>query len=123
MKLTEEQIKFLDMVCCSRENWTLNKNGEVDVPGGTVNMTNMNLTEIPVKFGVIGGLLRISGNKLTDYFKSIKEEDFSHWENLDWFAILDEYPFLINTLKNYLDGDGLKDILDFHPLTKIYYRD
>jgi hypothetical protein len=144
MELTEEQIEFLNKVCRRRENWTLNEeNGKVDVIWD-VNLFNMGLTEIPIKFGVvknnfnchnnnlttlnnfpdyIGGYFYCYGNNLTDYFKSIKEEDFPHWKNLKWGWMLSEYPFMINTMKKYCDKDILIQGLNKYPQTKLYYRD
>jgi hypothetical protein len=139
MKLTKKQRGFLDEVCDGE--WTLNENGEVDVDG-TVDMRNMNLTKIPVMFGKVSGEFRCAHNKLTTlkncptsvpnggfsflgnslngYFQNIKEEDFPHWENLDWFRILDEYPFLINIGKKYFNREYLKYYLKHYPLTKLY---
>ena len=57
MELTKEQIEFLDVVV--RGTWIINSNGEVDVDGG-VDVANMNLTEIPVKFGSVSGTFRIT---------------------------------------------------------------
>jgi hypothetical protein len=149
MNLTKEQIYFLDRVCVSNytygaRRWTLNPNGEVDVDG-FVSMGCENLSEIPVKFGrvsewvdcrhnklttlkncpnYIGGDFYLYNNNLTDYFKSIKEEDFPHWKNLDWVPILYEYPFLINIGKKHLDIIyPLRDILNDYPQTKLYYKD
>jgi hypothetical protein len=140
MKLTKEQIKFLDDVCY--EYWKLNSTGEVDVDG-SVNIRNKGLTEIPVKFGrvegdfncsynklttlkncpnVIGDWLGLycKGNTLTDYFKNIKEEDFHLWGELNWFDVLQEYPFLVNIGKKYLSGDNLRWCLDTYPQIKLY---
>ena len=64
MKLTKEQIKFLDKVCFGRDKWKLNSNGEVDVDG-SVSMSSMNLTEIPVKFGRVDGEFHCYVNNLT----------------------------------------------------------
>ena len=138
MKLTEQQIEFLDRVCSGRDNWKLNSNGEVDVERD-VDICHLNLTEIPIKFGrvggdfwcygnqltslefapkIVGGKVYCSFNKLTNYFKNIKEEDFSHWDKLNWVVILQEYPFLINIGKKYIKD--LKGYLKEYPLTKIY---
>lgn len=142
--LTKKQIKFLDKVC-GKMAWTLNSNGEIDVDGD-VYMENMNLTEIPVKFGIVCGnfictnnklttlknyphtmgvtsFFHIYGNNLTEYFKSIKESDFTWWEKLDWLWILEEYPFLINIAKRYLSGDILDTILFRISQTKEFYVD
>ena len=62
MKLTEEQIEFLDRVCDG--SWKLNSDGEVDVDG-SVYMSYMNLKEIPVKFGRVKGDFLCSDNQLT----------------------------------------------------------
>ncbi len=139
MKLTEEQIEFLDRVC--KGKYTLNSNGKVDVDGN-VFMRGMNLTEIPVKFGYVAGNFYCNGNKLTtlkncpdivnfifycqnnnltDYFKNLKERDFPRiifWEN-----VIPEYPFLINRLKNVTDYDTFKNFINTFPLTKIYLKD
>ncbi len=141
MKLTQEQIDFLDKVCRGRKNWTLNSDGEVDV-AVAVNIRG-GITEIPVKFGRVEGEFSCSYNNLTalknypnfisgnfycydnplkEYFKNIKEEDFPHWDKLDWDVVLGEYPFLINIAKNYIDDD-LWGILNKYPQTKLYYKD
>jgi hypothetical protein len=146
MKLTQEQIEFLNGVCYGKilgQKWTLNSDGEVDVDG-TVDMTNMHLTEIPVKFGSVGegficsfnNLTSLNGyptkingkfgfeeNNLTNYFKSIKEEDFPHWDKLYWGDVLREYPFLINTIHKYSTNGDLELYLSLYPLTKLYYKD
>ncbi len=147
--LTKEQIEFLDKVCFGSYIFT---NGKVDVYG-SVDIKDMNLTEIPVKFGRVdfsydsegrnGGYFSCSynnlttlkncpdfveynffcsDNNLTDYFKSIKEEDFNLWDNLDWRVVLKEYPFLINIGIKYLNKNDLETILSIHPLTKLYLK-
>ena len=138
MKLTKKQINFLAKVV--KESWVINENGEVDVYG-SVDMTNMNLTEIPVKFGSVsgsfycsnnqltslefapksvGGNFYCSRNNLTNYFKNIKEEDFTLWDRLNWNIVLQEYPFLINIYKNYTTQEDLKGYLEEIPQTKEY---
>jgi hypothetical protein len=143
MELTQEQIEFLDAVC--EGMWELNNNGKVDVDGNVfMDGRNRNITEIPVKFGKIEGWFSCADsnlttlkncpdsivfdfycekNNLTDYFKSIKKEDFPHWENLPWGLVLDEYPFLINIAKKYLDRERWGNCLENIPLTKLYYKD
>ncbi len=72
MKLTEEQIKFLDRVVIPSKIdetfavWNLNSDGEVDVDG-SIQMSGMEmeLTEIPVKFGTVNGWVNCSNMKLT----------------------------------------------------------
>ena len=140
MQLTKEQIEFLDEVCYNR--WTLNENGKVDVDGG-VSINDMKLTEIPVKFGRVNGWFHCANNNLTtlkncpdwldgqinfyknpltNYFKSTKEEDFPHWDKLPWFVVLLEYPFLINSVKKYMNEEILKFYLNEYPLTKLYLK-
>ena len=104
MELTKKQIEFLDNVCGGRSKWKLNSNGEVDVTG-SIYMRYTKLTKIPVKFGSVGGYFVCSinqitslenaptsiggnflchNNQLTNYFKTTKEEDFPHWNKLNW---------------------------------------
>jgi hypothetical protein len=140
MELTQEQIKFLDTVC--KYKWNLNKSGEVDVDGD-VYINGMGLTEIPVKFGKVDGWVSCSGNNLTtlkncptyvgfggirfysnnltDYFKNIREEDFPHWDKLYYTETLEQYPFLINIIKKYLNRNDLEWYLHNIKQTKIYY--
>jgi hypothetical protein len=142
MELTEDQIKFLNKVC--KGTWTLNENGEVDVEK-SVYMDCANLTEIPVKFGRVGGFFSCSdnklttlkncpnyinsdfyclGNNLTEYFKNIKESDFKFWDRLYWSdGILEEYPFLVNIGKKYFDRDALNLYLKKYPKLKLYLED
>jgi len=146
MKLTDEQIEFLDKVCFGRHHkWKLNSDGEVDVDGDVI-ITSLSwryireINEIPVKFGTVKGYFNCSGNNLTtlkncptsvgefycynnnltDYFKSIKEDEFPLWSKLHWGEILKEYPFLINIVKKYKIVDALKIYLHHYPLTKLY---
>ena len=141
MELTKEQIEFLDRVCIGKDNWKLNFDGEVDVDG-SVDVRNMNLTEIPVKFGSVSGSFYCHSSCITtlknipnyigggfsfslkgsliDYLKNIKEEDFKFWHKLLWDDALKEYPFLINICKKYRTKNNLKEYLDAYPLTKIY---
>jgi hypothetical protein len=58
----KDREDFLNKVCVGE--WKLNSNGEVDVKL-SVNMNDMNLTEIPVKFGKVTGYFDCGGNKLT----------------------------------------------------------
>jgi hypothetical protein len=162
MQLTQEQIEFLDRVV-ERGDWTLNSNGGVDVDGD-VDLSFMNLTEIPVKFGKVtgsfdcdenklttlknvpdwvGGSFYCSDNKLTSlegcpdyvgedfycnynnlkvYFKNIKEEDFKHLKKVDWFWVLEEYPFLINIAKNYVGKENFIKLIEGYPKTKLYLK-
>jgi len=144
MKLTQEQIEFLNVHC--KGKWTLNENGEVDVDGGVTIFEN-GLTDLPVKFGKVketffcynvgittmekyptsvGGSLMCYTRNLTDYFKNIKEEDFPHWDKMNWLGLLDEYPFLINIGKKYapymMGQYDLNYVLNKFPQTKLYLK-
>ncbi len=147
MEFTDDQIDFLNKVCGSGI-WTSDIDGNIDV-FGSVNMSGMDLTEIPVKILWVMGDFDCSNNKLTtlkncpyyiktrfifknnnltEYFKSIKEEDFPHWEKLgysDWEDTLSEYPFLVNIAKKYIKWDyvSIHYFLNRCPQTKIYYKD
>jgi hypothetical protein len=141
MKLTQEQIEFLNGVCYGI--WTLNSEGKIDVDGNVI-MMGLSLFEIPVKFGKVDGSFHcvnsnlktlkncpdfvggehfhIGYNLLTEYFKNLKEEDFPHWDKLDWANILFEYPFLVNIAKKYVKNKNLKDFVNIYPLTKLYLK-
>ena len=58
----KDRKRFLDKVV--EGSWNINENGEVDVDGD-VDIFQLNLTEIPVKFGSVGGSFDCSYNQLT----------------------------------------------------------
>ncbi len=126
--LTEIPVKFGKVDShfnCNSNNLTTLKNCP-DYVGGMFQCSDNNLTSLdfyPNKLNSNFWLFHLEHNNLTDYFKNIKEEDFTHWEKLYWGDILDEYPFLVNILKNYVDRDKLKTFLNHFPLTKLYYKD
>ena len=140
-KFPNDKIEFLDKVCFG--GWKMNSNGEVDVDGDVI-MTDLNMTEIPVKFGrvygnfscsnnnlttlkncpdYIGDMLYCQRNNLKEYFKNLKEEDFPHWDKMMWSKNVEQMPFLINIAKKYLNKNKLKYYLKDYPLTKLYYKD
>lgn len=53
------------------KNYTINKNGTVDV-NGDVNISNRDLTKIPIKFNIVYGNFDCSFNKLETLFGSPK---------------------------------------------------
>jgi hypothetical protein len=126
---TEIPVKFgrvgFHFFCHSNQLTTL-KNCPTSV-GGTFNCGHNNLTSLdfyPTMLNVYNKykkwLFYCDDNNLTEYFKNIKKEDFTLWENLYWNDTLMEYPFLINIGKMYLNGDGLRYCLDNFPQTKLY---
>jgi hypothetical protein len=142
MQLTKEQIEFLDEVVSVGGKWTLNSEGKIDVDG-SVWFINTNLTKIPVEFGrvsaslycydnnltslegcpdEVGGNFSFKSNNLKNYFKNIKEEDFKLWDKLNWGDIINEYPFLVNIVKNYVSKERFIDIIKTVPKTKLYLR-
>jgi hypothetical protein len=63
MKITNEQKSFLDKVVTGK--WSINPNtGLIDVEG-SVYMSDMKLTEIPIKFGEVTGYFNCYENELT----------------------------------------------------------
>ena len=112
--------------------------------GNACSVNGKNLGKLPIKFGHVDGGIDLAGcglttlenlpktmfgslhlysNDLTDYFMNIKEEDFHLWENLGWYYIIKEYPFLINLAKKYNREDSLaplKRLINENPLTKLY---
>ena len=55
--------EFLDKVC-GKNNWATNSSNEIESLG-SVDMSNMNLTEIPIKFNYVYGNFNCSNNNLT----------------------------------------------------------
>ena len=65
--------------------------------------------------------ISILRNNLTDYFKSIKEEDFKFWDKIfDTHSFLSEYPFLVNIVKKYITKDRLLGAIQKYPQIKLY---
>ncbi len=124
MNIKEIPIKFNtvsgDFNCWGNKLTTL-KNIPYDI-GGDLNIANNSLENIPSHFSLKGRLI-IYDNPLTDYFKSIKEEDFPYWDKLLWYQVLREYPFLVNIAKKYTENNFFVDILNHHPITKLYLKD
>ena len=61
-----ESFEDIDSICKKYriENYTINPDGSVDVDGA-VHLSNMDLTEIPLKFGRVSEYFDCSDNKLT----------------------------------------------------------
>jgi hypothetical protein len=102
MKLTEEQKYFLDSVCGGgRKSWKLQPNGKVNVKGN-VTLYDMDIEEIPVKFGRVELNFDCSYNKLTT-FKNCPDYIGGHfWGENNNIKSLEYYPkevcgkFIIN---------------------------
>jgi len=111
---------------CSNNNLTTLKNCP-DYIGGSLNFTNNNLSSLDFfpdfLINNIKDYIHLRGNKLTDYFKSIKEEEFKFWDKLYWYNILKEYPFLINIGMKYINESNLKYYLTINPQTKLYLKE
>ncbi len=122
LELTEIPIKFgrvQGRFSCSYNNLTTLKNCP-DWVGGSFDCSRNNLTSLEGFPVFIKGDVYFSDNKLTDYFKSIKEEDFPYWDKLYWSQNLREYPFLINITKKHLSRLYLEYELQSHPHLKLY---
>ena len=172
MKLTKEQIKFLEKVTFG-ETWKVNEKGEVDVDDGVTIRWNAllgkrNLGKIPVKFGSVNGSFDCSDsglttlencpnivngvfncsrnlltsldyfpnyvsdkiflqdNSLTEYFKN-KHSEFKHWDGIVPYFLLQEYPFLINVVREKMtiintNDNFFREIVNSLPQTKIYLK-
>jgi len=125
MELTQEQIEFLDKV--SYGDWTLNSKGEVDV-NGSVDIRNMKLTEIPVKFGSVIGYFLCYDNQITTLKNCpnwVGQFSF-HSNNI---TSLDYFPDYINDFKFYCSNNPLKDYFknikeeDFKHWKKMVWKD
>lgn len=97
MELTKEQVEFLNKVCsCVKgfvgRGWSLNRYDKVDV-NGNVDMRDMNLTEIPIKFGKVDYNFDCSENNLTtlknlpNYIGGVLNCSFNNLTNLDTYHL------------------------------------
>ena len=122
MNLTEIPVKFGrvrgDFLCYENQLITL-KNAPTSVEG-SFSCSNNKLTSLEFAPKNIGELIYCYNNNLTNYFKNIKEEDFPHWDKLNWVDVLKEYPFLINICKKNTHLYTLKQWVNIYPQTKLY---
>ena len=65
IKLFENYNKILE-ICIKYgiRNWSLNSDGNIDV-SGNINLSNMSLTKLPIKFSRVTGWIDLSHNNLT----------------------------------------------------------
>jgi hypothetical protein len=65
-----------------------------------------------------------ANNGLINYFKTIKEEDFKHWDkvrDIDWVTYLSGGAYnLIKILVKYLPEESIKNYLKYIPKLKLY---
>jgi len=90
--------------------------------GGVFWCHNNNLTSLEGCPNELGGYFYCFGNNLKNYFKNIKEEDFKLWGNLNWWDIIEEYPFLINICKKYITKNYFIELIEHFPKTKLYLK-
>jgi hypothetical protein len=90
--------------------------------GGGFYCSNNHLTSLDGCPDYVGGSFNCHNNPLKNYFKNIKEEDFKHWDKLDWVDVIKEYPFLINITKNYVSKKNFIRLIEEYPKTKLYLR-
>jgi len=62
--LEQGQNEFLDLLTRRGVNYTVRPDGIVDVDGNVI-FLNINLTKIPIKFGIVNGSFACSHNQLT----------------------------------------------------------
>jgi hypothetical protein len=65
MKITSKQKPLLDKVIVMGGEWSINSDTDFIDVEGSVDMSYMYLTNIPVKFGEVTGDFNCSGNQLT----------------------------------------------------------
>jgi hypothetical protein len=90
--------------------------------GGDFYCHNNHLTSLEFAPSKVGGVFNCSNNHLKNYFKNIKEEEFKHWDVFVWSWVLEEYPFLINIAKNYVNKEDFIGLIKEYPKTKLYSR-
>jgi hypothetical protein len=123
-KLTKLPVKFRRVdggFNCSRNKLT-SLEGCPDWVGRSFNCSENNLTSLEGCPDYVGTGFYCNYNNLKVYFKNIKEEDFKHWDKLDWGDVIKEYPFLINITKNYVDKEDFIELIKDYPKTKLYLR-
>jgi hypothetical protein len=121
MNLTKEQIEFLDKVVWGgRNNWTLNSKGEVDVEG-SVDMSDMYLTEIPVKFGEVKGNFFCNRNKLTTLKNCPRIVNALNISDNN-LTTLDYLPEKIVRFGLFIWGNPLKDYFNYVRVNGGFYH-
>jgi len=126
MPLTNIPVKFGRVsrwFDCSHNNLT-SLDGCPDYVEGAFNCSRNNLTSLEFVPLYVGVGFYCYNNNLTNYFKNIKEEDFKHWDKLGWrwWNMIEEYPFLINIAKNYVDKEDFIELIKKYPKTKLYLK-
>jgi hypothetical protein len=110
----KDREEFLDRVCGGRKYWTLNPNGEVDVKW-SVNMNDMNLTEIPVKFGRVEVDFHCSGNNLTTLKNCPNSVNKDFWIHNNKLTSLEFAPTYVGGY--YICENNRLTSLEFAPTT------
>jgi hypothetical protein len=124
MNLTQIPVKFGKVsksFSCSDNNLTSLEGAPSEVGGDFLCFKN-NLTSLENCPDYVGGSFICFNNPLKDYFKNIKEEDFKHWSKVFLWGLTQEYPFLVNIVKNYVSKEDFIDLIKKYPKTKLYLR-
>jgi hypothetical protein len=124
MNLVKIPVKFgrvSESFDCSRNKLT-SLEGCPDWVGWTFDCSDNNLTSLEFAPSKVGGSFNCFNNPLKDYFKNIKEEDFKFWSKVFLWGLTQEYPFLVNIVKNYVSKGRLIDIIETVPKTKLYLK-
>jgi hypothetical protein len=114
MELTQEQIEFLDKVCNNGNKTTNEKSFYYDYDENGVNafgvdMRDMNLTKIPIKFNVVYGYFYCGENKLTSLENCPDVVYGSFWANNNNLTSLDYSPKHIGTGRFYIENNPLRN--------------
>ena len=122
--LTEIPVKFgkvTEFFSCSINKLTTLKNCP-DYVSGDFSCYDNHLTSLEFAPSEVGLTFWCDDNPLTNYFKNIKEEDFKHWDKLNWWIIIHQYPRLITIAKNYVSKKTFINLIKQYPKTKLYLK-
>ena len=121
MKITDQERNKIIKLCkkYNIENYTIKDDGTVDVDGD-VNLIESNLTELPLKFGIVNGDFNCSENELNSLIGSPKEVGVSFYCDFNQLTSFEGAPekvgMIFNCKKN--PKDNPKELEQ--PLTIIY---
>ena len=116
--MTEQEIHTI----CEKyniNNYSINPDGSIDVDGN-VNLTSLNLTELPLKFNKVSGYFNCSYNKLTSLKGSPKEVEsfFTCYDNK-----INDLKYAPNRIGGWFDGsvNNLKNLKNSPTCVNLFF--
>ncbi len=116
--MTEQEIHTI----CEKyniNNYSINSDGSIDVEGN-VNLSELNLTELPLKFNKVSGYFNCSYNKLTSLKGSPKEVEsfFTCYDNK-----INDLKYAPNRIGGWFDGsvNNLKNLKNSPTCVNLFF--